>query len=250
MSRLASLIDLYTRRRTVIVTVAICLAFDVLALTRVFYPPVFGWLIEYRVFEAVTVLALSQILLIAVQIANPVRTPRLENERDVERQTIEFLSQHGEAKQIHLLSAGLSSRIPLLHEIVKHRNAPGLSILVQDPDRHLDLIDAGRLRTQLQLISRGDLASQGGLEIRKSGVPASIRGIIVCDRFGQPLWAAASWYVYRAAPGRTEIKGHDNPAFVLDGTRADDRPALLWLNERFLIAWNDAADNIAYTNRP
>ena len=144
---------------------------------------------------------------------------------------LEFLSTHKNVASAHIFSAGLGARLTVIHEIVAPRNRLNLalSVLVQHPDTHLDRLDAARLSGQLALIQQGDIPASQLFETRLSRTPATIRALIVCAKSSKPVWASASWYVYRSERG-TAIKGRDNPTFILDGLRHPEyRDVLVWL---------------------
>jgi hypothetical protein len=247
MRRLSSLIRGYTRNRTILVTVAACLLFDVLALARIVFPSVFDFIIKYHVFEAVSILALSQVLLLVLQIANAKRQHILFSDRDCEAELLAFLAANSNATTVLFFSAGLGARIGIIREIATRWSHLGLRVLAQHPDTHLDKDDAMRLGPQLNLVQKGDVPSRQHFEIRLSRLPATIRAIIVCDKSSKPLWAVASWFVYGKEARGVVIRGRDNPAFILDASRdTDEGDALAWLQEQFATAWETAKIDVAY----
>lgn len=251
MSLRQRLVSIYLGNRSIVALLLLLAVLEILFLARTIWPTALEIVVKRHLFELVVLLCLSQIILLLFKLLE--RAPRHVCRDEYESAALlrERVATDPRAALLLVFSAGLSSRFDLITTI--HRattRAFSTEVLAQSPEAALDRTDADRLRSNLAILARDH---QGlPLEVRTVGVPATIRGFVLCDRDRSPLWGAVSWYRYRElAGGGVSVAGRRHPAIVIDGDASKEETWVLqFLVASFNETWQQSAAGVVYPIRP
>ena len=148
------IVDTLIHRRAIISLCILACALELLFLLRMLYPPAFEFILDYHIFEIVVLCSLTQIVLLLLHLVR--RTPWRICTDEIECQETlrEFLRLDSRAKSLHVLSAGLGSRMDLITTVPKEPHPLRTEVLAQAPKRAIDSVDAARMENILDILKQ------------------------------------------------------------------------------------------------
>jgi hypothetical protein len=247
MNLLRRLLAIYVTHRSVIALLFLMISLEFVFVLRLLWPQTFSFIVSAHLFEIVVLLAVAQMILILFKLLE--RAPRhvCSDEHECETILRERVASDPRAARLLVFSSGLGSRFDLITSI--HRSAPReffTQVLVQSPERGLDREDARRLRSNIYILNRDH--PEIPLEVRAFDLPATIRGLILCDRTSSPLWGVASWYRYdKSTDGDVVVVGRRNPSAVFNADESKEDGVMLdFLSAMFKRIWEQSAAQVVY----